>query len=391
MRCLFLGTELNKALSQDLFAQKVEIDKKSATDILKIKNESPYDLIVFAPKRIDAVSDLSHLRRHSPEAWIVLVADPTWLKDEVNIQTIFNLTEKNEVWLKDHWPTTFPFFFQTFLRRSAGTPENPARQIEALNEQVATLVQQLERDVELAARIHRILLPKNTPKIPGVEIAVRYLPATGKGGDYYDIFEFGDKKRFGILMADSKSHGMAASLLGVLVKVRLEEMKERFPDSKSFVEFLNKEIKGVSEHDISSLSLFYGIFDRASLTFQYTGAGHLRPMICRLGETPELTSHQNPALGGADPFDFQQVTLRLQPGDQVVLFTDGWDHLFQGQAAEHIRKIVAQHASQPTLSTALTTELMGMVDAFKLKTPLKDDLTVIQFSVQEKAIYLVQK
>lgn len=385
MRLLFLGTELDQATAQGLLAQKVVIDCVKNDDVAKIKSDTPYDLIVYAPSKLTALDNVQSIRDLFPKSWIVLVIETTWLSKKDGAGKIFNCQAKDEVWLKDLWQGTFMFSFQTFLKRC----ELQLQSIE-LSEQVTLLVKQLERDVELAAGIHRTLLPKIAPTIPGVDIAVRYLPAAGKGGDYYDIFEFGDKKRFGILVADSKSHGMAASLLAVLVKVRLEEMKERFPDSKSFVDFLNKEIKGMHEKEMSYLSLLYGIFDRASLTFQFTSAGHLRPILCRMGEVPAITAQANPALGGVDHFTFQETSIRLQPGDTLVFFTDGWEHLLKGKAGDQIREILIRHNTAPTDANALTTELMGIVDSFKAKEALKDDLTLIQLSVQEKLMYVVQ-
>lgn len=400
MKLLFLGEPLDAALTEGLTAQQVEVVNHETADPSVLPPEASFDLIVFAPSKLTEVEKVKELRTRFPQAWIVLLIETGWLGKKNATPTLFNLVEKDEVWLKGHWQANFLFAFQTFLKnfevrlqRQALETESERLRVQCheLGERVEKLVRQLERDVELAASVHRSLLPKSAPEIPGVEVTVRYLPATGKGGDYYDIFEFGDRKRFGILMADSKTHGMAASLLAVLVKIRLEEMKDRFPDSKSFVEFLNQEIKGVHDKQMASLSLMYGILDRATLTFQYTCAGHLRPILCRLGEVPEITSHANPALGGVDQFSFQENTIRLQPGDQLVFFTDGWEPLLQNKASDQIKNFLKKQAASPAVGTTLPNEMMGVVDSFKETAPLPDDLTLIQFCVQDRLMYLVNK
>ena len=97
-------------------------------------------------------------------------------------------------------------------------------QVNRLSTRSESLLAQLERDLSMATEVQRTLFPKETPIVPGVSVAAKYLPATGVGGDYYDIFEMGDRRFFGLLLADSKSHGMAAALLSVLLKTSINQM-----------------------------------------------------------------------------------------------------------------------------------------------------------------------
>ena len=266
MRFLFLGLTPPAGLEQVLLTHGFSIETAKRTpDPKDIKGSPSYDLIAYAPRSLTSLKDVEKLRSLFPKAWIALVIERAWLKEAASQNILLKCEEKNEIWLTDSWTQTFWFSVQAMINRQKLIEENAAleeecQQLKASYAELSTtsdkLIQQLEKDVGLATHIQRSLMPKVSPQIPGVSISVKYIPAAGAGGDYYDIFEFGDRKRFGVLMADSKTHGMAASLLSVLLKVRLEEMKDRFPDSKSFVEFLNRQMQELHKNDLANMSLF---------------------------------------------------------------------------------------------------------------------------------------
>lgn len=382
MRALFLGIALPDAQTMGA----VQGSNATLDELAKLPADG-VDVVVFHPKKAAELASLPDIRARFPDSHLVLLTPTKWTEKAENIQWLLAQEGVDDLWFKETWEKMFPFFISKLANQ--GEASRWKQQCDELASEIEKLVKKLERDVELAAGIQRALLPKKTPDIPGIDITVRYCPATGSGGDYYDIFEFGDKKRFGLLVADSKTHGMAASLLAVLVKIRLEEMKERFPSSKSFVDFLNREIQEVHEKEMAHLGMLYGILDRASLTFQFTCAGHLKPILCRMGEITELDTMANPPLGSVDSHSFHENTIRLQPGDHVIFYTDGWDHLLKGNAREQIKAFLIKQATSNQEGHTVQSELMGIVDAHKEKEGIKDDLTFIHFTVQDKVMYLV--
>jgi serine phosphatase RsbU (regulator of sigma subunit) len=219
---------------------------------------------------------------------------------------------------------------------------------------------------------------------------VKYLPAAGLGGDYYDIFEMGDRKHFGVLIADSKTHGMAAALLSVLLKTRIEEMKDRFPESRAFVEYLNAEIQQMNQKALSQLALLYGIFDRSTLTFRYTSAGHLKPLLWRGGRPEPLPPVSNPPLGGVDRFAFRECAVTLRPGDLLIFHTDGLEGPLTDRhpsAFEKMVEILKDKEPRPD-PLDVQNELMALVDRSIERKPLEDDLTMIHLSIDEKTLYI---
>lgn len=391
MRLLFLGIDPSNDLKRVLLSQGFDV----VTSKKPLPQEN-FDLVAYAPKQVAQISELTEIRKAHPATWLALIIEQKWLKDATTVNTILNHKEKNEVWISSLWESTFWFSIQSLLHHQKIRAEldhaedrchRLQKELESISRSSEGLIKKLERDVALASSIQRSILPKTAPEIPGASLAVKYIPAAGLGGDYYDIFEFGDKKRFGLLLADSKSHGMAAALLSVLLKVRLEEMKDRFPDSKTFVEHIDREIQLVQQKDLAALSLLYGILDRSSLTFQYTSAGPLRPLLWRLGEPVALTSAINPQIGGVDRFSFQENFIRLQPGDLLVFHTDGLEAPLEGKAAAAITEFLKKTNSQ-TDPREIQNEVMALIDRYVEKKELPDDVTVIHLSIHERTLYL---
>lgn len=396
MKILFLGVRPSEALEKVLHANRftVILAKKGS------ETEPNADLVIFAPRAASSVKETVRLRKIHPDAWIAVVASRKWLRDAAAMNALVQCETKDDVWLEDTWEALFWLGLQRAMVHGKRQREMKALQHETrslkshyaeLSQSSDRLIRQLEKDVGLATNIQRSLLPKVHPSIPGVSVTVKYIPAAGLGGDYYDIFEMGDRKHFGILMADSKTHGMAAALLSVLLKTRIEEMKDRFPDSKSFVEYLNQEIQGMQQKELSQLALLYGILDRSSLTFRFTVAGHLKPLLWRSGAPEAIAIAQNPPLGGIDHFTFRENSVSLKPGDLLILHTDGLEApLTQNSpsAFEKMAQILKEKHPTPD-PLEVQNELMALIDRFTERKPLQDDLTLIHLSIDERALYAV--
>ncbi len=342
---------------------------------------SEADIVMLWLSSQKDLSTLQKIRERMPKCWLVVIAGKRQLQTVSFQNLLLQSPEKDEVWISETWELGFWFSLQRILKT-----HTLRSGFQELSKASGKLISQLEKDVGLASNIQRSLLPKFSPDIPGVSVAVKYLPASGAGGDYYDIFEFGDKRRFGVLLADSKTHGMAAALLAVLLKVRLEEMKDRFPDSKSFIEFLNREFQSLPRQEVAPLSLLYGILDRASFHFHYTVAGPLVPLLWRDGQAVDLAIPPSPQLGTLENFTFREQEIRLQPGDLLLLHTDGLDTTLGKNPHDQLSKILKKR-SDPL---EIQNELMALIDHAKDKHPLHDDVTVIHFAIHARALYVAQ-
>ncbi len=399
MKLLFLGLTPSRVFQSTVISHGFScvVSKTIPT----MNRSRKFEMIVCAVDRKSDLKKLKIIDKRFPQSWVSVVIEKKRLDEPEFYSALIENEFKNTVWLSDTWESLFWFSYQQMLesRNNASKVKILEKEVfqfrvktMALSEASNKLLDKFNRDVDLVENIQRVLRPRFSPHIPGINLSVKYIPASGGGGDYYDIFEFGDKKRFGILLADSKSHGMAAALLTVLLKLRLEEMKDRFPDSKSFITFLNQEIKTVHDKIGSSISLFYGILDRASLTFQYTAAGSLKPIWWRGGRSKLVPSSQNPEVGGRDHFEFRENTLQLQPGDLMILYTNGVEAPLKKKkmlCEERILELLKKREPSPE-PLDVQNELMGVIDEYTAKKKLKDDLTLIHLAVDERAMYVAK-
>lgn len=393
----FLGIEPSKSFKD--WAARHEI---AVTDSSPKKGESRAELLVFAPRKDSDLKDLPRIREANPDTWLAVVLKSSSLKKADVQQLLADHVAYDDVWPKESWEILCLLALPRWLRQRAlaeklATSEAQCRELRAncseLSSRSEKLIDQLERDVALAQSLHRALLPRAAPKVTGLDIAAKHVPGAGPGGDYYDVFEFGDRKRFGFLVADSRSHGMAAALLTILIKIRLEEMKERFPDSRSFVTHLNDEIQAIDRKELARLSLLYGMVDRTTLTFQYTVAGNLSAHLWRLGELTTLGSVANPALGELNRHEFRESVVTLKPGDLLLLFTSGMElTLKEGNTDVNRRLAEILTAAEPVLDPLdVQTRLMALVSKRAETEPLASDVTLVQLRVPKGALYIASE
>ena len=199
--------------------------------------------------------------------------------------------------------------------------------VEELDESRRSLAEKkrLERELEIASRIQTSILPK-AYDVAGLEIAARMIPASEVGGDYYDVFAMGDGCWIGI--GDVAGHGLSAGLEMLMVQSVISGLVRQAPRAapSDHVRVLNqvlydniRERLGQDEHITLTLLRYEGG------TFTFAGA-HEEILVCRAAGGPcEHIQTPGTWLGGMR--DVSRATrdskLELQPGDLMVLYTDG--------------------------------------------------------------------
>ena len=391
MRLLFAGFRLPTEFERLLLAQGFTIDALKPAEKYKPPAKQ-YDLVAVCLRNQGSLKEVERLRAEFPSAWMALLVPTKAFGSPKMHNALLAMKGVDALWYEAVWPVSFWTSLKQMLEHQNSRAEltQLREQYDLLSATSLRLVTQMEKDVDLASNIQRALLPRVSPEIPGISITVKHVPAAGVGGDYYDIFEFGDRMRFGLLIADSKTHGMAAALLATLIRIRLDELKERFPDSQSLVAHIHREVEHLHARDLAPLSLLYGVLDRSSLTFRFTSAGTLKPLLWRMGNQVKISIAPNPPLGERAPFEFKESELALRPGDLLVFFTDGLEGLTQADfpsAEAAIVHLLRQKHLSPD-PHEVRNDLMGLVDRHKSASKLTEDLTLIQLWVNEKALYV---
>ena len=140
-------------------------------------------------------------------------------------------------------------------------------------EQLARQLSAIQHELEMARKIQLSILPREVPRVEGVEIAARYVPMTSVAGDFYDFIPV-DDKRFGALVADVSGHGVPAALVASMLKIALAAQSPHASDPARVLAGLNQALCGK----------FATHFVTAAYLFVDTGEGDDR--LCRRRASP---------------------------------------------------------------------------------------------------------
>lgn len=181
--------------------------------------------------------------------------------------------------------------------------------------------ERLERELETARAIQRRLLPHESPFVPGFEVLGTSVPSLQVGGDYFDFLDQGEG-RLGIAIGDVSGKGMPAALLMSNLQASLQGQVIHPSTVAEIVQRVNDLLVRSTDAQMFA-TFFYGVLDRHTATFTCTNAGHNPPILCRADGSIELLKRGGLLIGMLAGMRYEQETIVLNPGDVVVLYTDG--------------------------------------------------------------------
>ncbi len=239
-------------------------------------------------------------------------------------------------------------------------------------------LRQLESELELSQVVQRGLLPQRAPNIPGLAVAAFSRPAQIVSGDYFDFVEFKDGGH-GIIMADVSGHGVSAGMLMSSLQTAIHTL---VPAADSPLDVLER-INHLYAHNIrvtSFVTMFFGKLDPATRAFTYGSAGHNSGYLYRSATDEEVLLHPTgPAIGLMEGFHVRSEQVQLDPGDTLVLYTDGVTEAMNDKReqfgldrlAETIR---INHALAPE---QLVQKVLLDLNGFTGGSQLVDDVTLV--------------
>jgi phosphoserine phosphatase RsbU/P len=196
------------------------------------------------------------------------------------------------------------------------------KQAEALNEQ---LMEQFEQ----IAKIQRQLLPERSPTLDGFTLATSYLTSNIAGGDYFDYFQ-GEDGRLGIVIADVSGHGPGAATVMAMLRAILHCYRDTLDDPGSVVDDIAKVAQFCNRKLVEAnlngefATAFFCVIDPKSGKLQWTRCGHNPPMLRRNdGTIEQIESAATLPLGITSEIEFASDSCVMEPGDTLVLYTDG--------------------------------------------------------------------
>ena len=239
-------------------------------------------------------------------------------------------------------------------------------------------LRQLESELELSQVVQRGLLPQQAPNIPGLAIAAFSRPAQIVSGDYFDFVQFKDGGH-GIVMADVSGHGVSAGMLMSSLQTAFHTL---VPVSDSPLDVLER-INHLYAHNINVtafVTVFFGKLSPDVRTFTYGSAGHNSAYLYRPATGEEVLLHPTgPAIGLMEGFHVRSEQVALNPGDTLVLYTDG---VTEAMNPAHEQFGLDRLADSIRQNNGLSPEqliqrILLAVNTFTGGTPLVDDVTLV--------------
>jgi sigma-B regulation protein RsbU (phosphoserine phosphatase) len=236
------------------------------------------------------------------------------------------------------------------------------------------------REEEEALAIQRALLPQELPTMPGCALAASCLPASGLGGDCYDIVRFADSI-FAVSIADVIGKGLPAALLMSNLQAAVRAYASSRPTPRTLVENVNRLLC----HNVRSgkfVTFCYALFDLSARVVTFANAGHNPPFVLRADGTIEMLRCGGMVLGVMPDGAYSQGQIDIQHGDRYVFYTDGMTEARDERGDEfgEERLIEAVRGVRHLDASALETHLRTTVHAFAGET-LEDDATLIVVAV----------
>jgi serine phosphatase RsbU (regulator of sigma subunit) len=223
----------------------------------------------------------------------------------------------------------------------------------------------------IARTLQASLQPRSLPSIPGAELAATYLPAGDQntvGGDFYEVFPTGDQT-WTAVVGDVSGKGAPAAALTALARHSLRMSTRMHVDPAANLALLNQAFyEDAAGPDFCTVVYARVCPGERGLDVRLANGGHLAPLLVRVdGSIAAIEDGRGPLVGAIADVTFQEATLQLQPGELLLLYTDGVTEVRTsdvGLGERELRATLATHAgaSAQELVDALASRAVELQD-----------------------------
>ncbi|WP_343032230.1 SpoIIE family protein phosphatase [Allochromatium palmeri] len=242
--------------------------------------------------------------------------------------------------------------------------------------------ERIESELAIARDIQMSILPKLFPPIPNrdeFDLRALIVPAREVGGDFYDFFPL-DKDRLCFLIADVSGKGVPAALFMAVTKTLIKSTARDRQDPAEILTQVNAELAADNASNMF-VTVFCGVLDARTGALEYVNAGHNPPVLIGTGgQSPRwLKGTPQLLLGIMEGVVYRSASLRLAPGERLLLYTDGVTEAMNGQDEfySEVRLLdTLESEPQPDL-VSLLAMLLERVQSFAGETPQSDDITLL--------------
>ncbi|MEO8659813.1 MAG: SpoIIE family protein phosphatase [Bryobacteraceae bacterium] len=236
----------------------------------------------------------------------------------------------------------------------------------------------MANELQQAAEIQRQFLPAQAPVVEGLDLAGYNAACRGVGGDYYHIHAL-DDGRVALIVGDVAGKGMPAALLMSNLQAKVQVLLEQLDGVAAMVSRLNKLIASNCP-DNRFITFFIGVISATRDQMVYCNAGHNPPMLVRADGTVQTLRGGGLILGVLARAQYEERRCALEPGDMVVLYSDGVTEAVCPETREEFEEerlsdLISAHGAEP--AAAVLEHVREAVALWSAGAPPADDITLV--------------
>jgi sigma-B regulation protein RsbU (phosphoserine phosphatase) len=242
--------------------------------------------------------------------------------------------------------------------------------------------ERIQADLTIAREVQEQLYPRTVPPSNSLELTARLNPARSVSGDYYDFQRVNDHC-IALAMGDVAGKGISAAILMASVQSALRAQIRHTQElghacsTSSIVSQLNKHLHAHTTAE-KYATFCFGVYDETTGVLTYTNAGHLQPLLFRGGEVIRLDVN-GMVVGAFALAKYDDSTIQLEPGDLLVLYTDGitepeneYDEMFgEDRLIATIQRVLGRPNSE------IIAEVFHAVEQWIHAPDSNDDMTIL--------------
>ncbi len=233
----------------------------------------------------------------------------------------------------------------------------------------------LQGQLEVARQVQLELLPPRDPELPGYDISAYNYPSEEVSGDYYDWVRIYDDE-IGIVIADVSGKGVPAAILMAFLRASLRAATHIGYATNISLAKVNYLLWESIERN-QFVTAFHGILDASNRTMSYSNAGHNPPLLLKANGETQIIEHGEIPLGMFRGTRYHQYHLLIEPGDVLVLYTDGVTEALSPEGVEFGRDRLLQAVKENCEQSAreLIASLEMAVLGWTANAGASDDVT----------------
>jgi sigma-B regulation protein RsbU (phosphoserine phosphatase) len=288
-------------------------------------------------------------------------------------------------------------FVRNLVRLQHGLLLDNIGQLERKSAEVERKNGQIEQELIMAGKVQLAMLSQICPAFPArslessvLEFHHRYLPAGRVSGDFFYVSRISDRLA-GVFICDVMGHGVRSAMITSMLRALVEELQSDAEEPSELLERLNEDLFAILRDNDETMyaTAIYLVIDAESLKVRWSSAGHPSPLLlCRRESSVELLplsrEKRGKVLGlvASSAYDTGEAT--LQPGDRLMLYTDGIYEIFAGEkefGISGLSTVLRQNLPLPT--PQLLDKALQTARVFSGSDVFEDDVCLLAIEIAD--------